>query len=64
MKILSSLKKCDYEKTTPIQTNKDTTMVSGCDLIDFAKAGNGKSIAFHFPMIKPPMVQREKERGQ
>ncbi|XP_039630396.1 probable ATP-dependent RNA helicase DDX46 [Polypterus senegalus] len=64
MKILSALKKHNYEKPTPIQAQAIPAIMSGRDLIGIAKTGSGKTIAFLLPMFRHIMDQRSLEEGE
>uniref|UniRef100_A0A3B4B4D5 RNA helicase n=1 Tax=Periophthalmus magnuspinnatus TaxID=409849 RepID=A0A3B4B4D5_9GOBI len=64
MKILNALKRHNYEKPTPIQTQAIPAIMSGRDLIGIAKTGSGKTIAFLLPMFRHIMDQRPLEEGE
>ncbi|KAJ0061409.1 hypothetical protein NL108_000233, partial [Boleophthalmus pectinirostris] len=64
MKILNALKKHNYEKPTPIQTQAIPAIMSGRDLIGIAKTGSGKTIAFLLPMFRHIMDQRPLEESE
>ncbi|KAM6907117.1 putative ATP-dependent RNA helicase DDX46 [Xenentodon cancila] len=64
MKILSALKKHNYEKPTPIQAQAIPAIMSGRDLIGIAKTGSGKTIAFLLPMFRHIMDQRSLEESE
>ncbi|XP_015205033.1 probable ATP-dependent RNA helicase DDX46 isoform X1 [Lepisosteus oculatus] len=64
MKILSALKKHNYEKPTPIQTQAIPAIMSGRDLIGIAKTGSGKTIAFLLPMYRHILDQRPLEEAE
>ncbi|XP_070838848.1 probable ATP-dependent RNA helicase DDX46 isoform X1 [Chaetodon trifascialis] len=64
MKILSALKKHNYEKPTPIQAQAIPAVMSGRDLIGIAKTGSGKTIAFLLPMFRHIMDQRPLEESE
>ncbi|XP_034033842.1 probable ATP-dependent RNA helicase DDX46 isoform X2 [Thalassophryne amazonica] len=63
-KILSVLKKQNYEKPTPIQAQAIPAIMSGRDLIGIAKTGSGKTIAFLLPMFRHIKDQRELEESE
>ncbi|XP_056302302.1 probable ATP-dependent RNA helicase DDX46 isoform X2 [Danio aesculapii] len=58
MKVLNALKKHNYEKPTPIQSQAIPAVMSGRDLIGIAKTGSGKTIAFLLPMFRHILDQR------
>ncbi|KTF91459.1 hypothetical protein cypCar_00048848 [Cyprinus carpio] len=58
MKVLSAMKKHNYEKPTPIQAQAIPAIMSGRDLIGIAKTGSGKTIAFLLPMFRHILDQR------
>uniref|UniRef100_A0A3B4DMF9 Probable ATP-dependent RNA helicase DDX46 n=1 Tax=Pygocentrus nattereri TaxID=42514 RepID=A0A3B4DMF9_PYGNA len=64
MKVLNALKKHNYEKPTPIQTQAIPAIMSGRDLIGIAKTGSGKTIAFLLPMFRHILDQRPLEEGE
>ncbi|XP_005995961.1 probable ATP-dependent RNA helicase DDX46 [Latimeria chalumnae] len=64
IKVLSALKKHNYEKPTPIQAQAIPAIMSGRDLIGIAKTGSGKTIAFLLPMFRHIMDQRSLEEGE
>ncbi|XP_041122314.1 probable ATP-dependent RNA helicase DDX46 isoform X2 [Polyodon spathula] len=64
MKILSALKKQNYEKPTPIQAQAIPAIMCGRDLIGIAKTGSGKTIAFLLPMFRHIMDQRPLEEAE
>ncbi|CAF0885674.1 unnamed protein product, partial [Didymodactylos carnosus] len=51
-KILSTLKKFEYEKPTPIQAQALPVIFSGRDMIGIAKTGSGKTLAFLLPIFR------------
>ncbi|CAF1531738.1 unnamed protein product [Rotaria sordida] len=51
-KILQSLKKYNYEKPTPIQTQALPIILSGRNMIGIAKTGSGKTLAFLLPLFR------------
>lgn len=53
-----------YEKPTPIQSQAIPAIMNGRDLIDIAKTGSGKTIAFLLPMFRHIMDQRALEEGE
>ncbi|XP_010555161.1 PREDICTED: DEAD-box ATP-dependent RNA helicase 42-like [Tarenaya hassleriana] len=60
-KILDTIKKFNFEKPMPIQTQALPVIMSGRDCIGIAKTGSGKTLAFVLPMIRhikdqPPVV--------
>lgn len=64
MKILSSMRRHNYEKPTPIQAQAIPAIMSGRDLIGIAKTGSGKTIAFLLPMFRHIMDQRPLEESE
>lgn len=63
-KILDVIKKCGYEKPTPIQAQAIPAIMSGRDVIGIAKTGSGKTLAFVLPMLRhvadqPPLELEE-----
>ena len=56
-KIMKVIKKCNYEKPTPIQAQAIPAIMSGRDLIGIAKTGSGKTLAFLLPMLRHIMHQ-------
>lgn len=56
-KIMDNLKKHNYEKPTPIQTQAIPAIMAGRDLIGIAKTGSGKTLAFLLPMFRHIMDQ-------
>uniref|UniRef100_A0A8B9KQC5 Probable ATP-dependent RNA helicase DDX46 n=1 Tax=Astyanax mexicanus TaxID=7994 RepID=A0A8B9KQC5_ASTMX len=64
MKVLNALKKHNYEKPTPIQSQAIPAIMSGRDLIGIAKTGSGKTIAFLLPMFRHILDQRPLEEGE
>lgn len=59
MKVLTAMKKHNYEKPTPIQAQAIPAIMSGRDLIGIAKTGSGKTIAFLLPMFRHILDQRQ-----
>ena len=51
-KMLDVIKKCDYEKPTPIQAQAIPAVMSGRDLIGIARTGSGKTLAFLLPLFR------------
>uniref|UniRef100_A0A8C2JTX9 Probable ATP-dependent RNA helicase DDX46 n=1 Tax=Cyprinus carpio TaxID=7962 RepID=A0A8C2JTX9_CYPCA len=64
MKVLSAMKKHNYEKPTPIQAQAIPAIMSGRDLIGIAKTGSGKTIAFLLPMFRHILDQRPLEDAE
>lgn len=62
-KVMDTLKRCGYEKPTPIQAQAIPAIMSGRDLIGIAKTGSGKTLAFLLPMFRHIMDQPELESG-
>ena len=56
-KILDVMKKNNYEKPTPIQSQAIPAIMSGRDLIGIAKTGSGKTLAFLLPMLRHVLDQ-------
>ena len=57
VKVLDMMKKCGYEKPTPIQSQAIPAVMSGRDLIGIAKTGSGKTLAFVLPMLRHVLDQ-------
>ncbi|MCL4116649.1 UNVERIFIED_CONTAM: hypothetical protein GTU68_039519, partial [Idotea baltica] len=51
-RVLEILKKCNYEKPTPIQAQAIPATMKGRDVIGIAKTGSGKTLAFLLPMLR------------
>ena len=51
-KVLDVIKKCGYEKPTPIQAQAIPAVMSGRDLIGIARTGSGKTLAFLLPLFR------------
>ena len=51
-KVLDVIKKCQYEKPTPIQVQAIPAIMSGRDLIGIARTGSGKTLAFLLPLFR------------
>ncbi|GFR93039.1 pre-mRNA-processing ATP-dependent RNA helicase PRP5 [Elysia marginata] len=62
-KIMEALRKHNYEKPTPIQSQAIPAVMSGRDIIGIAKTGSGKTLAFVLPMIRHIMDQPPLEEG-
>ncbi|KAK3760692.1 hypothetical protein RRG08_010665 [Elysia crispata] len=62
-KIMEALRKHNYEKPTPIQSQAIPAVMSGRDIIGIAKTGSGKTLAFVLPMIRHIMDQAPLEEG-
>jgi len=62
-KILEVLKKCNYEKPTPVQAQGIPSIMSGRDVIGIAKTGSGKTLAFLLPMFRHVLDQPPLEEG-
>lgn len=58
-KILNTLKKLEYKKPTPIQSQAIPAIMSGRDVIGIAKTGSGKTLAFLLPMFRHILDQPE-----
>lgn len=56
-KVMNVLKKCNYEKPTPIQAQAIPAVMSGRDMIGIAKTGSGKTLAFLLPMLRHVLDQ-------
>lgn len=63
-KILSLLKKYNYDKPTPIQAQAIPVIMSGRDMIGIAKTGSGKTLAFLIPMFRHIKAQEPVVSGQ
>ncbi|CAO2826474.1 unnamed protein product [Amaranthus hypochondriacus] len=60
-KILEVIRKLNFEKPMPIQTQALPVIMSGRDCIGIAKTGSGKTLAFVLPMLRhikdqPPLM--------
>ncbi|XP_050208052.1 DEAD-box ATP-dependent RNA helicase 42 [Mercurialis annua] len=62
-KILETVKKLNYEKPMPIQTQALPVIMSGRDCIGIAKTGSGKTLAFVLPMLRHIKDQPPVEAG-
>ncbi|XP_028390965.1 probable ATP-dependent RNA helicase DDX46 isoform X2 [Dendronephthya gigantea] len=62
LKIMDVLKKCNYEKPTPIQAQAIPCVMSGRDMIGIAKTGSGKTLAFLIPMLRHVLDQPSLDR--
>jgi len=62
-KILDILKKNNYEKPSPIQSQAIPVIMSGRDMIGIAKTGSGKTLAFLLPLFRHLVAQPELEEG-
>ncbi|CAB3988541.1 probable ATP-dependent RNA helicase DDX46, partial [Paramuricea clavata] len=62
LKIMEVLKKCNYEKPTPIQAQAMPCVMSGRDMIGIAKTGSGKTLAFVIPMLRHVLDQPSLDR--
>ena len=51
-KVLEVIKKCMYEKPTPIQAQAIPAIMTGRDLIGIARTGSGKTLAFLLPLFR------------
>ena len=63
-RILDIMKKHNYEKPTPIQSQSIPAIMSGLDLIGIAKTGSGKTLAFLIPLFRhildqPPLEETD-----
>ncbi|XP_057308530.1 probable ATP-dependent RNA helicase DDX46 [Hydractinia symbiolongicarpus] len=58
-KVMNVLKRCGYEKPTPIQAQAVPAIMSGRDMIGIAKTGSGKTLAFLLPMLRHVIDQPE-----
>ena len=56
-KVLDIMRKSNYEKPTPIQSQAIPAVMSGRDLIGIAKTGSGKTLAFVLPMLRHVLDQ-------
>lgn len=56
-KVLDVMKKCGYEKPTPIQAQAIPAVMSGRDMIGIARTGSGKTLAFVLPMLRHVLDQ-------
>ncbi|CAB3406902.1 unnamed protein product [Caenorhabditis bovis] len=63
LKMMNVLKKYNYTKPTPIQTQAIPSIMSGRDVIGIAKTGSGKTLAFLLPMFRHILDQPELEEG-
>ncbi|KAK9056131.1 hypothetical protein SSX86_027220 [Deinandra increscens subsp. villosa] len=62
-KILETIRKLNYDKPMPIQTQALPVIMSGRDCIGVAKTGSGKTLAFVLPMLRHIMDQPELSSG-
>eukprot|EP00794_Sanderia_malayensis_P010050 gene10050-11079_t len=62
-KTLDVLKKCSYEKPTPVQAQGIPAIMSGRDVIGIAKTGSGKTLAFLLPMFRHILDQDPLDEG-
>ena len=62
-KEMDTLKKLNFEKPTPIQSQAIPAIMSGRDLIGIAKTGSGKTIAFILPMFRHILDQPPLDDG-
>ena len=63
-KVMNVLKRCQYEKPTPIQAQAMPVIMSGRDMIGIAKTGSGKTLAFVLPLLRhvvdqPPLEEQD-----
>ncbi|KAL9689970.1 hypothetical protein QQ045_010363 [Rhodiola kirilowii] len=63
-KILETIKKLNYEKPMPIQSQALPIIMSGRDCIGVAKTGSGKTLAFVLPMLRHIKDQPPVEAGE
>lgn len=63
-KEMDTLKKLNFEKPTPIQSQAIPAIMSGRDLIGIAKTGSGKTLAFILPMFRHILDQPALEDGE
>ena len=56
-KVLDVVKKCNYEKPTPIQAQAIPAVMCGRDLIGIARTGSGKTLAFLLPLLRHVLDQ-------
>src|SRR3954451_14070345 len=59
---LQIIKKLNFEKPTPIQSQAIPAIMAGRDVIGVAKTGSGKTIAFLLPMFRHIKDQRSLEQ--
>lgn len=62
-KEMDTLKKLNFDKPTPIQSQAIPAIMSGRDLIGIAKTGSGKTLAFILPMFRHILDQPALEDG-
>lgn len=62
-KEMDTLKKLNFEKPTPIQSQAIPAIMSGRDLIGIAKTGSGKTIAFILPLFRHILDQPPLDDG-
>ena len=55
---LKALKRCGFEKPTPIQAQGVPTTLAGCNVLAMAKTGSGKTLAFILPALSHVARQR------
>ncbi|CAM8950281.1 unnamed protein product [Rhodiola kirilowii] len=63
-KILETIKKLNYEKPMPIQSQALPIIMSGRDCIGVAKTGSGKTLTFVLPMLRHIKDQPPVEAGE
>ena len=62
-KISDVLKKCNYDKPTPVQAQGIPAIMAGRDVIGIAKTGSGKTLAFLLPMFRHVLDQPDLEEN-
>ena len=63
-RVLEVIKRCAYERPTPIQAQAIPAIMSGRDIIGIAKTGSGKTIAFLLPMLRHVLDQPKSGRNE
>lgn len=62
--LLAIIKKSEFTKPTPIQSQAVPAVLSGRDVIGIAKTGSGKTAAFLWPLLVHAMDQPELQEGE
>ncbi|KAL6056225.1 putative ATP-dependent RNA helicase ddx46 [Balamuthia mandrillaris] len=63
-KMYAVMKRCGFERPTPIQSQAIPAVMKGRDIIGCAKTGSGKTLAFLLPMLRHILDQRPLEPGE
>ncbi|ELU15222.1 hypothetical protein CAPTEDRAFT_167508 [Capitella teleta] len=62
-KVMDCLKRNNFDKPTPIQSQAVPAIMSGRDIIGIARTGSGKTLAFLLPLFRHVLDQPEMEDG-